>query len=185
MSRRNWSGIMLYRFRTLWVVGRRLWQRQSLSGRKIFHEPFKKYFQFQSGYYCGTDNCQFVYPGSPSTSDCCQKYCDGTDVRNNNFKYFCNTEQNIFAQGSCCSASEPCGLYGGDCDSDDDCIGDLKCGSDNCIPFWPQANSIYDCCVPWIKKYFLSQFCTIFDGWLCAEYLWLYTFIDGAVGGCT
>merc|ERR1712133_90813 len=46
----------------------------------------------------------------------------------------------------CCSADVPCGLGEGDCDSDDECSGDLVCGTNNCITtgtdFTPQA----DCC---------------------------------------
>ena len=46
----------------------------------------------------------------------------------------------------CCSADIPCGLGEGDCDTDDECAGDLVCGTNNCInegtDFTPQA----DCC---------------------------------------
>merc|ERR1719412_380905 len=49
----------------------------------------------------------------------------------------------------CCSAEEPCGLGEGDCDSDDECAGDMVCGTNNCLQkrrneklFTPQA----DCC---------------------------------------
>ena len=44
---------------------------------------------------------------------------------------------------SCCTSSNPCGPFEGDCDSDDECGGDLKCGSNNCLsPFESHA----DCC---------------------------------------
>ena len=33
---------------------------------------------------------------------------------------------------SCCTSSNQCGENEGDCDSDADCKGDLKCGIDNC-----------------------------------------------------
>ena len=34
--------------------------------------------------------------------------------------------------------------YKGDCDNDDECYGDLKCGTDNCIGF---NDSGADCCI--------------------------------------
>ena len=44
---------------------------------------------------------------------------------------------------SCCSSSKPCWLFEGDCDNDDECLGVLKCGKDNCLsPFSLTA----DCC---------------------------------------
>ena len=46
-------------------------------------------------------------------------------------------------QWSCCTSSNPCGIGEGDCDSYDECIGELSCGSDNCpLPF----SSTADCC---------------------------------------
>ena len=46
-----------------------------------------------------------------------------------------------------CSPDAPCSFSQGDCDSDDECAGSLKCGSDNCNQ--PQHNSWRfdaDCC---------------------------------------
>ena len=48
---------------------------------------------------------------------------------------------------SCCSPTEPCGLWGGDCNSDSDCAGGLVCGSNNCNLMFPSASSTSDCCV--------------------------------------
>ena len=43
----------------------------------------------------------------------------------------------------CCSSSNKCDEYQGDCDNDGDCKSGLKCGNDNC----PAAFvSSYDCC---------------------------------------
>ena len=43
----------------------------------------------------------------------------------------------------CCSTSNLCGINEGDCDSDDECSGDLSCGNNNCpAPFPSNA----DCC---------------------------------------
>ena len=46
---------------------------------------------------------------------------------------------------SCCSFESPCGLAEGDCDYDDDCLGGLLCGMDNCMSsFPPSADCCYD-----------------------------------------
>ena len=44
----------------------------------------------------------------------------------------------------CCSSSNPCGANEGDCDSDNDCSGNLKCGFNNCAG--SQFPSAADCC---------------------------------------
>ena len=43
---------------------------------------------------------------------------------------------------SCCSSSRQCGLGEGDCDDDEDCSGDLVCGTDNCAA----GRATLDCC---------------------------------------
>ena len=45
---------------------------------------------------------------------------------------------------SCCTSANPCGIGQGDCDSDAECSGDLKCGSNNCVGF---GDSGADCCI--------------------------------------
>ena len=46
---------------------------------------------------------------------------------------------------SCCSSLNPCGVAEGDCDYDDDCLGHLLCGTDNCLsPFSSTADCCYD-----------------------------------------
>ena len=55
----------------------------------------------------------------------------------------------------CCTADTPCGIGEGDCDSDDQCSGDLICGHDNCgtgFSYWTGSEE-YDCCMidPGIK----------------------------------
>ena len=44
---------------------------------------------------------------------------------------------------TCCSDTNPCKINEGDCDSDNDCIGNLRCGVANCGSMYP-INS--DCC---------------------------------------
>jgi len=51
---------------------------------------------------------------------------------------------------NCCTDDHPCQVGRGDCDSDSNCVGDLRCGSNNC----PRSNSTWvtvflddnDCC---------------------------------------
>ena len=45
---------------------------------------------------------------------------------------------------TCCTSANPCAIGQGDCDSDAECYGDLKCGSNNCIGF---GDSGADCCM--------------------------------------
>ena len=35
---------------------------------------------------------------------------------------------------NCCNATHPCNIGQGDCDSDEDCLGNLVCGRQNCGP---------------------------------------------------
>ena len=49
------------------------------------------------------------------------------------------------SDNDCCTTSNLCGIGDGDCDSDDQCQGDLICGSNNCdtsLGF----GSEWDCC---------------------------------------
>ena len=46
---------------------------------------------------------------------------------------------------TCCTSANPCGIGQGDCDSDDGCYGDLKCGSNNCIGFVGDSGA--SCCM--------------------------------------
>ena len=44
----------------------------------------------------------------------------------------------------CCSEKFPCAEKEGDCDHDEDCMGDLKCGEDNC----PAPSDLFSCIKP-------------------------------------
>ena len=53
------------------------------------------------------------------------------------------------APDDCCKPDHQCDVGGGDCDTDDDCKGDLYCGKDNCATVsvahtFPAQN--FDCC---------------------------------------
>ena len=87
-----------------------------------------------AGLKCGQDNCDPAL-GFPANYDCCydpDPCADGT------------------GGSSCCTSSNPCEAGYGDCDTDDDCIGTLKCGQgngfdnncDNSLGF----GDAYDCC---------------------------------------
>ena len=52
-----------------------------------------------------------------------------------------DTEETTLA---CCSSANPCGLFEGHCDGDDECAGNLLCGSDNCLSFF---HIFADCCI--------------------------------------
>ena len=51
---------------------------------------------------------------------------------------------------SCCNEDNKCDVGEGDCDSDDDCLEGLKCGTNNCLSarwFWDEDwDSQDDCC---------------------------------------
>jgi len=49
---------------------------------------------------------------------------------------------------ACCTSSEPCGLFEGDCDNDDECKGNFKCGEYNCLDMNPDSSfsTGADCC---------------------------------------
>ena len=44
---------------------------------------------------------------------------------------------------SCCTVENPCGLGEGDCDQDNQCIGNFVCGYENCGSEFPR---LADCC---------------------------------------
>ena len=51
---------------------------------------------------------------------------------------------------NCCTRNKPCNIGGGDCDSDYDCAGNLKCGQNNCAADFSSPGSNWklnaDCC---------------------------------------
>ena len=50
-----------------------------------------------------------------------------------------------FGGDDCCTEDKPCKEDEGDCDNDDECAGNLKCGSDNCIG--DAFEHTDDCCI--------------------------------------
>ena len=86
---------------------------------------------------CGIDNCINILPSDnfPSTHDCC-------------FDPQCNGNQEH--TWNCCSSTDGvlCGENEGDCDNDLDCVGNLLCGTKNCLNIDPLDNftSNHDCC---------------------------------------
>ena len=60
---------------------------------------------------------------------------------------------NAGAENSCCTPDTPCGEGEGDCDDDNECLGNLKCGQDkaqhdnNCAAHFDSVwDSKADCC---------------------------------------
>ena len=53
----------------------------------------------------------------------------------------------------CCNATHPCDIGQGDCDKDEDCLGNLVCGRQNCGPgfFWNST----DCCTTLVGMFCL------------------------------
>ena len=50
----------------------------------------------------------------------------------------------------CCSDSNKCGVAEGNCKKDDDCLGNLLCGEQNCFDPFPDD---YNCCYdPFVGK---------------------------------
>ena len=67
--------------------------------------------------------------------------------------------------GSCCTPSNQCDIREGDCDSDNDCRGNLKCGVNNC-PANRKFSSSDDCCydpASGRRRWSVNDFSTYFN----------------------
>merc|ERR1719392_481903 len=69
--------------------------------------------------------------------------CEGID-RNPELEPLPDCTANPPFASNCCVPSHQCGEDMGDCDKDEDCQGDLKCGIDNCPAGFPGKDN--DCC---------------------------------------
>jgi hypothetical protein len=58
----------------------------------------------------------------------------------------CNAKTWESYNNECCSTEEPCGLGEGDCDVDEECIGNLVCGTNNCRQDGSGFTRQADCC---------------------------------------
>ena len=76
---------------------------------------------------CGKDNCQRFAPNVASGKDCCR------DAELYDW---------VYCENNLCNYGE------GDCDSDDECSGNLVCGTDNCKTMHPYlaTDPNKDCC---------------------------------------
>jgi len=65
-------------------------------------------------------------------------------------KALCNPQTWLQFSWDCCTPGSPCFEGEGDCDTDDDCSGDLVCGNNNCPQGFPArfGKSAPDCCEP-------------------------------------
>ena len=53
------------------------------------------------------------------------------------------TLSNRVSTGTCCTPDKQCDLDEGDCDTDEDCLGDYVCGTNNCHSSFVKT---HDCC---------------------------------------
>ena len=83
------------------------------------------------GLKCGSNNCLRDFKWGALATDCCYKpVCDRTN-RN---------------KWTCCTEAMPCAEEQGDCDKDSECLGDLKCGRNNCRRDFNWGPVTLDCC---------------------------------------
>ena len=88
---------------------------------------------------CGQNNCNAIHNDSTNfalLADCCinATTCDWSGTSDAD-------------TWSCCTDSEPCEEFEGDCDNDDQCKDDFICGENNCISFNPIFDPAADCCI--------------------------------------
>ena len=105
--------------------------------------------------HCGADNCP---AGSTftMTDDCCLSKPIARKLKLKHFlkkkspsplSTFLFSEIICTGQGGCCTKERPCKPFEGDCDSDDDCQGSSKCGTNNCdTDRYPSFSDQDDCC---------------------------------------
>lgn len=76
----------------------------------------------QGSLVCGTENCDVHFPRltDGSRPNCCVDECADNTLADWEFD----------TAGSCCTAENPCPALEGNCNSDDQCFGDLVCGDD-------------------------------------------------------
>merc|ERR1719309_1071155 len=90
--------------------------------------PCSKDSHCQGELSCGYSNCQGFSHSTPESNRCCT-VCNGTTLT-----------------PGCCTSSSPCQIGGGVCSSDDQCEGSLKCGTNLCHYFHPDAPTDSSCC---------------------------------------
>ena len=61
-------------------------------------------------------------------------------------KVYLDCDPGLPGTGSCCQPDNTCGEGEGDCDKNEDCDGDLICGTNNCRKWNPAAPAAHDCC---------------------------------------
>ena len=93
--------------------------------------------QCREGLRCGSNSNCLNSDGFDTSTDCCY-------------------DANVGAEDFC-TTDEPCKVNEGHCDSDDECINNLICGSSNCPDSFGFSSSV-DCCESKGNKTFLSSF---------------------------
>ena len=64
---------------------------------------------------------------------------------------------------NCCTSSKPCSVGNGDCDTDIECSGSLKCGYNNCVRTGTYFDDLADCCYQPGNLHFPKQMNSLYD----------------------
>jgi hypothetical protein len=109
------------------------------------------HFECQGELMCGIDNCINILPSDnfPSTHDCCfEASCNGNQDNTWDCCKYMFLEIVYFDALNPNNLNHLCGENEGDCDDDLDCVGNLLCGTNNCLNIEPLDNfsSNHDCC---------------------------------------
>ena len=103
-------------------------------------------FQCEGDLVCAINVFLIFHPlviNGNSAHDVCTQICDVDEDCPENTFCTCNSACIPF-EDYCSSFSNLCSLYEGDCDNDNECIGDLVCGSNNFIIRHPNVTTTFD-----------------------------------------
>ena len=108
---------------------------------------------------CGYRNCKSFHPIAPETSGCCTGQLTRSIEVVNCIPLFllaCTK-----GELDCCTTTLPCGVGGGHCSSDDQCSSGLKCGTNYCRYFHPNAPPDSNCCYSEFFSWFIFKNCQL------------------------
>ena len=127
---------------------------------------------------CGDNNCAGLT--FDTTDDCC--WDAGVVFQALSLIYFWGIHLNVWwslkgcngNDDGCCTTTEPCREGFGDCDSDAQCAGDLRCGRDNCDRFELHKNGVSSLYFPVLSCILRYIACKSIAGWTIATGLNLF-----------